>query len=396
AYAAVIGKSTDGRGQDWYRHADGSWSTTTVIQREDLGRPESVSMVANPKDQPAPTPIPAPSVVRVPDAATAVALLAHPNGAVRDLAQRRLVRRPAEARQHLGQLVDLARTGSSLARVHALWALDGIGALDRHSVLLALGDADPLLRAQGAQLVGAWLADSAGDAVAVGVATRRAAEETAPRVQLQRAFARGRVDRGRAPLRAAADEGLVQLLVHAAPDARIRDAVLAGQAGAEVAFAALLASDARFDEPAPGHAEVFTRLADCVFRGREDGEMRGLLGLAAQAQHGWQRHALLSGVQAALPRKGTRKIAMAGRPAALDALATLADPKVDAVRARCEESVDFVADAGAASLSAAQQARFDAGAGQYAVHCTPCHQTHGQGLEGLAPPLAGSEWVLGA
>ncbi|MGA1606992.1 MAG: PVC-type heme-binding CxxCH protein [Planctomycetota bacterium] len=395
-YAPVIGKSTDGRGQDWYRHADGSWSTTTVVQREDLGRPESVSMVANPKDKPAPAPISAPPVVRVSDAATAVALLSHPNGTVRDLAQRRLVRRPAEARSHLGEIVDLARHGTSLARVHALWTLEGIGALDRHSVLLAVTDADPMLRAQGAQLLGAWLASAEGDAVAVGVAAHRAAAESDPQVQLQLAFALGRVDHGRAAFRAAADEGRVQLLVRGAADPRLRDAVLAGQAGAEVAFAAMLAADSRFAEPAQGYAEVFTRLADCVFRAREDGEMRGLLGLAANTPHAWQRQALLAGVEAALPRKGTRKIAMAGRPASLDALTALGDPKVDGVLARFEESVDFVADAGAASLSAAQQARFDAGAAQYAVHCTPCHQTHGQGLEGLAPPLAGSEWVLGA
>jgi len=395
-YAPVIGKTTDGAGQEWYRHADGSMSTTSVVDGGGLPGPLSLSTVANPAPAAKPAPIPAPPIVRVSDAATAVALLEHPNGTVRDLAQRRLVRRPAEAREHLGDLVRLARTGSPIARVHALWALEGIGALDRHSVVLALHAEDPTLRAHGAQLIGAWLAGAEGDAVAVGVAAGRAIAETDPRVQLHLAFALGRVDHGRAPLRAASDAGRIDLLVRSASDPRIRDAVLAGQAGAEVAFAAMLAADPRFAEKAPGFTDVFRRLGECVFRGREDGEMRGLLSLAASAPHAWQRHALLAGVQSALPRKGTRKIAMAGRPAALDALAALSDAEVNGVLARFEESVDFVADAGAASLSAAQQARYDAGAGQYAVHCTPCHQTHGQGLEGLAPPLAGSEWVLGS
>ncbi|MDA0374139.1 MAG: hypothetical protein O2865_10175, partial [Planctomycetota bacterium] len=122
-YAPVIGKTTDGGGQDWYRHADGSMSTTSVVEGSGLPGPLSLSTVANPAPRAGAAPIPAPPVVRVPDAATAVALLDHPNGAVRDLAQRRLVRRPHEAHDHLGEIVRVARTGDALARVHALWTL---------------------------------------------------------------------------------------------------------------------------------------------------------------------------------------------------------------------------------------------------------------------------------
>ncbi len=35
------------------------------------------------------------------------------------------------------------------------------------------------------------------------------------------------------------------------------------------------------------------------------------------------------------------------------------------------------------------------GAAIYASLCVACHQTSGQGLPGVFPPLAGSEWVLG-
>jgi mono/diheme cytochrome c family protein/glucose/arabinose dehydrogenase len=41
------------------------------------------------------------------------------------------------------------------------------------------------------------------------------------------------------------------------------------------------------------------------------------------------------------------------------------------------------------------QKRFDAGKATYEVTCMACHQPHGLGQEGLAPPLAGSEWVVG-
>lgn len=46
-------------------------------------------------------------------------------------------------------------------------------------------------------------------------------------------------------------------------------------------------------------------------------------------------------------------------------------------------------------LSAEQKARFEAGKELYAVVCGACHQLHGNGQEGLAPPLASSEWALG-
>ena len=47
-------------------------------------------------------------------------------------------------------------------------------------------------------------------------------------------------------------------------------------------------------------------------------------------------------------------------------------------------------------LSTAELKRFEAGKSNYEVVCLPCHQPHGLGQEGLAPPLVGSEWVAGS
>src|SRR5436305_1463336 len=47
-------------------------------------------------------------------------------------------------------------------------------------------------------------------------------------------------------------------------------------------------------------------------------------------------------------------------------------------------------------LAPKEQRRFEAGETIYELTCTACHQYHGLGLESLAPPLAGSEWVLGS
>jgi mono/diheme cytochrome c family protein len=50
--------------------------------------------------------------------------------------------------------------------------------------------------------------------------------------------------------------------------------------------------------------------------------------------------------------------------------------------------------AAAAPLSAAEQARFDAGQQIYTTLCAACHQPDGRGREKLAPSLVGSELAL--
>ncbi|GAC1474130.1 MAG: c-type cytochrome [Isosphaeraceae bacterium] len=83
--------------------------------------------------------------------AALVAHLEHPNGWCRDTAQRLLVeRRDAAANGPLRELVRASRR--PLARAHALWTLDGLGALDLDTLRLALRDADPKVREQAVRL----------------------------------------------------------------------------------------------------------------------------------------------------------------------------------------------------------------------------------------------------
>ncbi len=50
----------------------------------------------------------------------------------------------------------------------------------------------------------------------------------------------------------------------------------------------------------------------------------------------------------------------------------------------------------ARALTPEEKVRFDAGKAMYEATCLACHQIHGMGQIGLAPPLAGSEWVAGS
>lgn len=74
-----------------------------------------------------------------------VAHLAHPNGWWRDMAQRLLVVR--QDKSVVPALVKMARgDAGELARVHAMWTLEGLGALDAATARAMLGDKHPRVR----------------------------------------------------------------------------------------------------------------------------------------------------------------------------------------------------------------------------------------------------------
>jgi mono/diheme cytochrome c family protein len=69
-------------------------------------------------------------------------------------------------------------------------------------------------------------------------------------------------------------------------------------------------------------------------------------------------------------------------------------PRVAAVVARLEWPGKPGAAEAVAPLSAAEQARYDAGRDVYRNLCIACHQANGRGQDKVAPPLVGSELAL--
>ncbi|MBN8577148.1 MAG: c-type cytochrome [Cytophagales bacterium] len=69
-----------------------------------------------------------------------VAHLSHPNGWWRDMAQQTIIVR--NDKSAVPALKKLVSDGSQLARIHALWTLEGLDALDKETLTLALQDTD--------------------------------------------------------------------------------------------------------------------------------------------------------------------------------------------------------------------------------------------------------------
>jgi len=210
-----------------------------------------------------------------------IAELGHANGWRRDTAQRLLIERNDAA--SIAPLIGMSlKHTNPLARLHALWTLEGLKQIDAATLMAALDDKHPKVRAAAVRLSEPMLKSAASASVRQKVLAL--ANDPAADVQIQVALSLGTV---------------------AAEDA------------AQAALVTLAQSPL------------------------------ALVKGAAQFAHA-----------ASAPKT------------------VAANPKPKGPK-----------------LSAAQMKQFEAGKANYEMFCLPCHQPHGLGQEGLAPPLVGSEWV---
>lgn len=98
-----------------------------------------------------------------------VAHLSHPNGWWRDTAQKLIILRD-DRESVVPALKELARTGTTeLGRSHALWTLEGIGALDGATVAAALADPSTMVKVQALK-AGERLLEAGDPEVVAGIA----------------------------------------------------------------------------------------------------------------------------------------------------------------------------------------------------------------------------------
>jgi putative membrane-bound dehydrogenase-like protein len=118
----------------------------------------------------------------------AVAALGHPNQWYRTTAQRLLV----EWNDHaaLAGLRDIQTNGNEFARLHAMWTLEGLDALDDDLALAALADPHPGVRENALLAAGHRAATNE----AIRAAVLALASDEAPRVRLYAALAMGALD----------------------------------------------------------------------------------------------------------------------------------------------------------------------------------------------------------
>lgn len=368
-----------------------------------------------------------------------VETLSHPNGWWRDAAQRLLVERNLKsAAPALQRVFTTAR--DVRARLHALWTLDGLDAIEPTLVMKALDDPSRDLRVSAIRIAERWLGEASHP---VHAAVLKRVDDTDWWVKQQLAASIGVLPAG--PRESAA----VAVLERHAMDPVVVDAALSGLRGSEtVVLEKMLAAG---DAQTPQRDTALTMLAATIVRSGQDGAIQSVLTSIARAEApAWQRSALLRGVEvtllgAAMPAPPLRMRANAisaalkpveppcptcpggragpggayaftrptnsprarGRgsfsglrlnrePIAFTAMATASDalaPRANAVL----ERIAWPGKPGVvalAPLTAEEQQRYDAGRDVYRNVCQQCHQPDGRGQDKLAPSLIESPWAL--
>ena len=217
-----------------------------------------------------------------------VKALAHPNGWWRDTAQRRLVERRDTAA--VPALVTLASTADKWqTRLHALWTLDGLDAIEPALVTAALADKLPEVRNSAIRLAERWLGQP-GHPVVAEIARRL--DDNHPWIRAQLAASLGALPAG-------PREDLLERLLRRAGDEPVTvDAALSSLRGSELAMVDRLRSSAA---ATPQVESALTMLAATIVRSGEDAAVQRVLDATAEATTAeWQRSAMLRGLEVSL------------------------------------------------------------------------------------------------
>ena len=302
------------------------------------------------------------------------------NGWVRDTAQRVLVeKKDASVAAAVSALI---KTATPLGKLHALWTLEGVGALTPDVVALALKDADTKVRATAVRLADRSLA---AELVKLG-------EDDSVDVRVALAFVAG--------LYPETQDAALALATSTGSSPLIRDALVSSLHGRELEFLETLLGSGK-----PLGADLLSILAGAVLNERRASRVEKLVDLIAkQPANSATQLALLEGASGRNAPKGSPKPKLLYVPAELAQLASLAaaaDPKTKPLVSALDTRIAWPNKPGVPPppvvkpLTAGEQKLFETGKQVYSTLCAACHQANGRGMDGLAPTLVDSDWVLG-
>ncbi|HUQ10578.1 MAG TPA: c-type cytochrome [Steroidobacteraceae bacterium] len=314
-----------------------------------------------------------------------VAALSRDEGWWRDTAQRLLVERHDLSVAPALEL--LARNApGKFARLHALWTLEGLNAVDWPTVQAALADIDVDVAVAGARLSERFFPEDPVR-VAGAIATRIKAGEPAFLRQAALSLGAGPAQ--------AVDDVLAQLALRHGALPFMADALVSSWNGREAAALQKLSAGG------PGARAVAASLSAALLHYDDAAQVDALFArLASKDSPPWLVEAILDGVDRFIPGEGDRRRTafLPQEPKALAAFARTGGAQA----ARATEDLKYLRWRGQqvdeatalATLSDAERKRFERGRAEFQL-CAACHQPQGQGLAGLAPPLVGSPWVNG-
>jgi glucose/arabinose dehydrogenase/mono/diheme cytochrome c family protein len=323
-----------------------------------------------------------------------VKYLAHASGWYRDVAQRLLVEQNDPA--CLPALRAMALEGDTpLARYQALWTLEGVNKLQPELLFKSLHDPQPLVQSTALRLLEQQARKDAAIQNRLEKVLLPLAEQASPELMLQMALSAQ-------ALRPAATRQLLGNIIdrHAATPL-LRDAVLSSLQNQEFAFLQSLMQSSLWQKHAQEKEIFIEMLTSAVFRKRNSSELAALLAgiKGTHEQIGWREKAVLTGLAIHATNSRLLPIQLTKAPAILTPASTGLNAAQKAQLAQLFEWPGHKVNRSAAltknPLNEEDRKLFVVGRQHYLTTCAGCHGTDGAGLNRFAPPLIGSDWVVG-
>ena len=340
-----------------------------------------------------------------------VELLGHPNAWQRHTAQRLLVQmKDAETVEPLNELA--TTSDNPQARIHALWALQGMGKLTPVTLAKAGDSKNERVRVQVLRLS----EDYEGELDArrfVSLMQRYNAGSPGWALDLQMAFSAGTLASIDTP---EAYDVLLAVIERRGDDTFFRNAVISGLRGKEAVMLAKVKDGpikkqltgalvkavdngdlttgsllALVDSPdfADQRNDLLKTLAyQAVQQDRLRVVEELVAKLSAETSTLENQQAILQGMAEAAEFR-TSPMELDGKPDLFTKWQASAPEGLEELIAKLDEIFDYERTA----VSPEVQARIDSGSLHYGSHCSGCHGEDGMGLEGNGPPLSPSNWV---
>jgi glucose/arabinose dehydrogenase/mono/diheme cytochrome c family protein len=330
------------------------------------------------------------------NSSTLVSQLEAPNGWVRDTAQRLLVER-----RDFVTIPLLERTvaqGAFPAAIHALWVLRGLNGLSTEAITTAFASSHPKVRATAIR-VSEPILDHDPELQKKVFALAKSGDAE---VQLQAMLSLGELKSREG------EDAMIELLTQRSEDPLLRDAAISGLHGREYPFLTRLLVHPGWREKTAGREKTIAALSRCVAESRDGKVVNALLELAGGSNERWVQYSMLDGIARLMPPRtrgrraqGPKPLSLPAEPVSLAALAATQDKGLADRLKALDPLLTWPGKAGMAQsevrpLTETEKQLFDAGREQYPLICGACHQLNGLGLDGLAPPLADSEWTTGS
>jgi len=336
-----------------------------------------------------------PATVRLSQAPSSelISQLSNENGWTRDMAQRLLVEgKDKTVAQPLKELI--STSNDALARLHALWTMEGLKILDPYFLLNLLSDQNELIRTASVRLLETFASKDKKIRNKLESHILQTIDKASAKETLQIALTAGVLDSK------AALPALSAILERYDTSALMRDAVLSSLQGKEFS----LLKQLMYAQELGAHSadkEIFLEMltGSVIHRGNTKEIVSLLKILDYQDSLDWRTSPVLTGISMQATNPKLKPIRLPSAPGILTRADLYLEPSRRRALASMFEWPGHVVTAAMRnqlpSLNEGQQKQFSLGRQHYLTTCAGCHGTDGAGLRRYAPPLTGSEWVLG-